>query len=45
MFINKVEPWEIALIDTGVATMTGGRLKCVHEYLGGETFFLTYGDG
>jgi glucose-1-phosphate cytidylyltransferase len=39
------EKWKIKLIDTGENTMTGGRLKRAREYLKGETFFLTYGDG
>jgi glucose-1-phosphate cytidylyltransferase len=39
------EPWRVTLVDTGTDTMTGGRLKRVREYLGDETFFLTYGDG
>lgn len=39
------EPWRITLVDTGDATMTGGRLKRVKEYIGGETFCFTYGDG
>jgi glucose-1-phosphate cytidylyltransferase len=42
---NHVEPWRVTLVDTGEATMTGGRLKRVREYLGDETFCLTYGDG
>jgi glucose-1-phosphate cytidylyltransferase len=42
---NGVEPWRVTLIDTGEATMTGGRLKRVREYVGKETFCLTYGDG
>lgn len=43
---KKIEPWKVTLIDTGEATMTGGRLKRVKEYLKGEnTFCLTYGDG
>jgi glucose-1-phosphate cytidylyltransferase len=37
--------WTVSLIDTGVKTMTGGRLKKLQEHLGGETFLLTYGDG
>jgi len=41
----KAEPWKITLIDTGINTMTGGRLKRVQEYVGNETFMLTYGDG
>jgi glucose-1-phosphate cytidylyltransferase len=46
--IHKVraEPWRVTLIDTGAVTMTGGRLKRVLPYLGGEeSFCLTYGDG
>ena len=42
---NNVEPWTVTLIDTGEKTMTGGRLKRVKEYIGDETFCLTYGDG
>jgi glucose-1-phosphate cytidylyltransferase len=38
------EPWSVTLIDTGEATMTGGRLQRVAEYLESETFFCTYGD-
>jgi glucose-1-phosphate cytidylyltransferase len=39
------EPWNITLVDTGLNTMTGGRIKRVRQHLGDETFFLTYGDG
>jgi len=39
------EPWKITLVDTGLDTMTGGRLKRVQEYIGDKTFFMTYGDG
>ncbi len=42
---NGAEPWRITLIDTGLRTMTGGRLKRVREYLDDETFAFTYGDG
>ena len=42
---RHAEPWRVTLVDTGEATMTGGRLKRVSGYLGGETFCLTYGDG
>ena len=42
---NGTEPWKVSLIDTGEKTMTGGRLKRVKEYIGDETFCLTYGDG
>ncbi len=39
------EQWKVTLVDTGTGTMTGGRLKRVQEYIGDETFCLTYGDG
>lgn len=39
------EPWKVTLVDTGLDTMTGGRLKKVKEYIGDETFCMTYGDG
>ena len=42
---NCCEPWKVSLIDTGQNTMTGGRLKRVREYVGNETFCMTYGDG
>jgi len=42
---NHAEPWKVTLIDTGIDTMTGGRIKRVQEYIGNETFMLTYGDG
>ena len=42
---NHAEPWRVTLIDTGENTMTGGRLKRVREYIGNETFCMTYGDG
>jgi len=42
---NDVEPWKVSMIDTGENTMTGGRLKRVQEYIGHETFLMTYGDG
>lgn len=42
---NKAEPWKVTLIDTGLHSMTGGRIKRVSDYLGNEPFMLTYGDG
>ena len=39
------EPWKVTLVDTGDATMTGGRLRRVRDYLGDDTFCMTYGDG
>ncbi|HET7233280.1 MAG TPA: glucose-1-phosphate cytidylyltransferase [Longimicrobium sp.] len=42
---NNAEPWRVTLVDTGDATMTGGRIKRVSRYVGDETFCMTYGDG
>lgn len=42
---NVAEPWKVTLVDTGLTTMTGGRIKRVQKYIGDETFMLTYGDG
>jgi glucose-1-phosphate cytidylyltransferase len=42
---NIAEPWKVSVINTGLESMTGGRLKRVQSYLEGETFMLTYGDG
>ena len=39
------EPWKVTIVDTGLNTMTGGRIKRIKEYIDNETFFLTYGDG
>jgi len=39
------EPWKVTVVDTGLHTMTGGRVKRVREYIGDESFMLTYGDG
>lgn len=39
------EKWKVTLVDTGDGSMTGGRLRRVQKYLGGDTFFFTYGDG
>lgn len=41
----KAEPWRVTLVDTGDTTLTAGRLRRVREYIGNETFCLTYGDG
>ena len=41
----KAEPWRVTLVNTGEATMTGGRLKRVASYIGKEDFCFTYGDG
>ena len=42
---KNAEPWKITLVDTGDNTMTGGRLRRVSQYIGGEDFCFTYGDG
>lgn len=42
---NVAEPWKVTIVDTGLNTMTGGRVKRVKPYIGNEPFFLTYGDG
>lgn len=42
---NYSEPWKVTLVDTGLHTMTGGRIKRIKEYIGNEPFMLTYGDG
>jgi glucose-1-phosphate cytidylyltransferase len=39
------EPWKVTLVDTGMETMTGGRLKRIKNYLNDESFCFTYGDG
>ncbi len=39
------EPWKVTVVDTGLNTMTGGRIKRIQQYVGDETFMLTYGDG
>ncbi len=42
---NETEPWKITLAETGLNTMTGGRIKRIQKYIGDEPFMLTYGDG
>ena len=39
------EPWKVTVVDTGLHTMTGGRIKRIQPYIGGESFMMTYGDG
>ena len=39
------EPWKVTVVDTGLHTMTGGRIKRIQPYVGNETFMMTYGDG
>ena len=42
---NTAEPWKVTLVETGLHTMTGGRIKRIQKYIGNEPFMLTYGDG
>ncbi len=42
---KHAEKWKVTVVDTGLNTMTGGRIKRIKRYIGDETFFLTYGDG
>ncbi|MEE1125691.1 MAG: glucose-1-phosphate cytidylyltransferase [Acutalibacteraceae bacterium] len=42
---KRAEKWKVTIVDTGLDTMTGGRLKRVKEFIGDEPFFMTYGDG
>lgn len=39
------EPWKVTVVDTGLNTMTGGRIKRIQSYIGGKPFLMTYGDG
>ncbi len=41
---RRTEPWKVTIVDTGLNTMTGGRIKRVKDYIGNEAFMLTYGD-
>lgn len=42
---KHTEPWKVTVVDTGLHTMTGGRIKRIQKYVGDEPFFMTYGDG
>ncbi|MDU4961140.1 MAG: glucose-1-phosphate cytidylyltransferase [Sporomusaceae bacterium] len=42
---QHAEPWKVTLVNTGINTMTGGRVKRIRQYIGDEPFMLTYGDG
>ncbi len=42
---NSSEPWKVTLLDTGINSMTGGRVKRAQDFIGNEPFMLTYGDG
>lgn len=45
VFKNNTEPWNVTLLETGLDTMTGGRIWKAKEHIGNEPFMLTYGDG
>lgn len=42
---SHAEPWKVTIVDTGLYSMTGGRIKRIQKYIGNEDFMLTYGDG
>lgn len=42
---QHVEPWKVTVVDTGLNTQTGGRIKRIQPYIGNESFMMTYGDG
>lgn len=42
---QNTEKWKVTVVDTGLNTMTGGRIKRIRNYIGNEPFFMTYGDG
>lgn len=42
---QHAEPWKVTVVDTGLNTMTGGRIKRIRQYIDNEPFFMTYGDG
>lgn len=42
---HHCEPWKVTVVDTGLHTMTGGRIKRIQKYVGDEPFMMTYGDG
>lgn len=42
---THIEPWKVTIVDTGLNTMTGGRIKRIQKYIGKEPFLMTYGDG
>lgn len=42
---SHMEPWKVTVVDTGLNTMTGGRIKRIQKYVGNEPFLMTYGDG
>ena len=42
---NNCDPWKVTIVDTGLETMTGGRIKRIQNYVNNEPFLMTYGDG
>ena len=42
---QNLEPWKVTVVDTGLNTLTGGRIKRIKDYVGDEDFMMTYGDG
>ena len=42
---KRTEPWKVTVVDTGLNTLTGGRIKRIQKYVGNEPFMMTYGDG
>ena len=42
---QRCEPWDVTVVDTGLNTMTGGRIKRIQKFIGDEPFMMTYGDG
>ena len=45
VYDTHIEPWKVTIVDTGLNTMTGGRIKRIQKYVGNEPFMMTYGDG
>ena len=45
VYETHIEPWKVTIVDTGLNTMTGGRIKRIQKYVGNEPFLMTYGDG
>jgi len=42
---RRAEPWKVTIVDTGLNTMTGGRIRRIKKYVNNQPFFMTYGDG
>lgn len=45
IYESHLDPWKVTVVDTGLNTMTGGRIKRIQKYIGNEPFLMTYGDG